>query len=613
MVASKKPYTRKADAVSTRKHAIHKAPGYRLTDRERRILAAAWNGYVRRGLRISLRPFARMHALAAEAWRRECRRGAAGATVRSGNRWSCAEYDPGRAADSVREGSANMGAPMRLTVGMDIPFRHLVVERRRSPYDARMMICEAFPDRAVPCLRMFYNHAGADGNLLQGDGGVDWRTPSIAYVMKDADAQVVALFRSATDPLASQIDLVAGGVTVLEEVTEHATFQTDGALALPLSVSSDSLPKMTVAGLPPGLKFTAKRLLNRDGTVLAEANTVYAGVSEHDLPAITPLSEINKLTVSGLPAGLKYDAKLRRFAGVPTKAGFYTVTATVRSGRESSVSTFTVEVVAMPEWAVGTYVGFGICEFGNYTPLTNNLHWTFTVAANGRVSGKVVFDTGDDRLLTTTFSKPSLAAYNKWTEGYSCDVRILLKDGRDVVVDQIRRLCIAPSGVEGLYEKRIGSAWMHDRVDEETGEADWDGSILMAFQNAWKRKGFEGLPQFAEKKTTVSVTDAALPPDPSEPEVDPGTADLTLDIAQNGTVTATLTLRDGGRTRKLVTMGDLIVYTADYDEYGTLVYSAYVSLVFGNLGLLHARVEMEALKDGKVHAEGREIVSVDRF
>ena len=562
MVASKKPYTRKADAVSTRKHAIHKAPGYRLTDRERRILAAAWNGYVRRGLRISLRPFARMHALAAETWRRECRRGAAGATVRSGNRWSCAEYDPGRAADSVREGSANMGAPMRLTVGMDIPFRHLVVERRRSPYDARMMICEAFPDRAVPCLRMFYNHAGADGNLLQGDGGVDWRTPSIAYVMKDADAQVVALFRSATDPLASQIDLVAGGVTVLEEVAEHATFQTDGALALPLSVSSDSLPKMTVAGLP---------------------------------------------------AGLKYDAKLGAITGVPTKAGFYTVTATVRSGRVSSVSTFTVEVVALPEWAVGTFVGFGVCEFGDYAPLTNNLHWTVTVAANGKVSGKVVFDTGDDRLLTTTFSKPSLAAYYKWTEGYSCDVRILLKDGRDVVVDQIRRLCIAPSGVEGLYEKRIGSAWMHDRVDEETGEADWDGTILMAFQNAWKRKGFEGLPQFAEKRTTVSVTDAALPPAPSEPEVDPGTADLTLDIAQNGVVTATLTLRDGGRTRKLVTMGDLIVYTADYDEYGTLVYSACVSLVFGNLGLLHARVEMEALKDGKVHAEGREIVSVDRF
>ena len=41
------------------------SPGYRLTDRERRILTAAWSGYVRRGLRISLHPFAQVHALAA--------------------------------------------------------------------------------------------------------------------------------------------------------------------------------------------------------------------------------------------------------------------------------------------------------------------------------------------------------------------------------------------------------------------------------------------------------------------------------------------------------------------------------------------------------------------
>ena len=65
MEASKKTYTRKADAVSTRKYTIHKASGYRLTDRERRILTAAWSGYVRRGLRISLHPFAQVHALAA--------------------------------------------------------------------------------------------------------------------------------------------------------------------------------------------------------------------------------------------------------------------------------------------------------------------------------------------------------------------------------------------------------------------------------------------------------------------------------------------------------------------------------------------------------------------
>ena len=530
---------------------------------------------------------------------------------------------------------------------------------------------------------------------LNGEGDVDWRTPSIAYVMPDEDAQVVARFRSAADFLSSQIDLDVGGVTVTEEVTERTTFPTDGsALEKTLWVSSESLPKVTVTGLPPGLKFTAKALdvkatkttpaahykantiygtATKPGThvvtvkitnatvkkaverrfAIAVDNrtganellrvtdaasgepaslkngrgqqyTVYMGVEKHELPAITVNDSADKLTLAGLPAGLKFTAKELRnrdgsvlakantIYGVPTKAGFYTVTATVKSGKSSYVSTFTMEVVAMPDWAVGTFVGRGICEFGDYAPLTNNIHWTFTVAANGKVSGKVVFDTGEDRLLTATFSKPSFAAYNKGTECYSCDVRILLKDGRDVVVDQVRRLGIAPNGVEGLYEKRIGCSWM-DRVDEETGESYWDGSIINAFQNAWKRKGFEDLPQFAEKKTTVSVTDAALPPDPSEPEVDPGTADLTLDIAQNGTVTATLALKNGGKAKKLVTKGDLIVLTADYDEYGTLVYSAYVSLVFGNLGLLYADVEMEALKDGVILADCCRIVSVDRF
>ena len=35
-----------------------------------------------------------------------------------------------------------MGAPMRLTVGMAILFRHAVLKLGRSPYDARMMIRE---------------------------------------------------------------------------------------------------------------------------------------------------------------------------------------------------------------------------------------------------------------------------------------------------------------------------------------------------------------------------------------------------------------------------------------------------------------------------------------
>ena len=55
---------------------------------------------------------------------------------------------------------------MKLTVGMAILFRHAVLKLRRSPYDARMMIVEAMPDRDIPCLKTFYNHIEA------GDMGV---------------------------------------------------------------------------------------------------------------------------------------------------------------------------------------------------------------------------------------------------------------------------------------------------------------------------------------------------------------------------------------------------------------------------------------------------------
>jgi len=153
--------------MSKRKYSIHKAPGYRLTDMERETLATAWNDYIRRCRRISLRSFARIHGVPCETWRREYNRGAAGATIRRGNRWIYAEYDVEKAKASIRRGQRNMGTRMKLTIGMAILFRHFVINLRRSPYDARQAIVEALPDRDVPCLKTFYNHIEA------GDIGVE--------------------------------------------------------------------------------------------------------------------------------------------------------------------------------------------------------------------------------------------------------------------------------------------------------------------------------------------------------------------------------------------------------------------------------------------------------
>ena len=160
------PGTRKIDAMSRRKYTIRREAGLHLTDRQREMLGTAWNGYVNRCARISLRHFARVHNIPYATWQRELRRGAASPIVRRGNRWTYPEYDIDKARASINEGRGNMGAPMKLTVGMAILFRHAVLNLRRSPYDARIMIKEAMPDRDVPCLKTFYNHIEA------GDTGV---------------------------------------------------------------------------------------------------------------------------------------------------------------------------------------------------------------------------------------------------------------------------------------------------------------------------------------------------------------------------------------------------------------------------------------------------------
>ena len=82
-----KPGTRKIDAMSRRKYTIRRGEGLHLTDRQREILGTAWNQYVNRCARISLRHFARVHNIPFATWQREFRRGAASPIIRQGNRW----------------------------------------------------------------------------------------------------------------------------------------------------------------------------------------------------------------------------------------------------------------------------------------------------------------------------------------------------------------------------------------------------------------------------------------------------------------------------------------------------------------------------------------------
>ena len=366
------------------------------------------------------------------------------------------------------------------------------------------------------------------------------------------------------------------------ELAVDDVFYSSGAFDLTLAIFSRSLPKVALSGLPPGLKFDAKAnrisgmatkpgtytvtakltnasvkkavvqtltivvdnltganglLLVRDaGGVEAELLNgrgeryeISAGVREFDLPALTARDEGDRLALSGLPAGLRYNAKTGRIEGIATKAGVYTVQAAVRSGLASYVSTFTVEVKALPAWAVGTFTGSDDCPIPPDPEFSDNLYGTVTVGANGRLSGKVVYDNADDRLFTATFSAPALTGYDAGEGRYYFDVALTFRNGRENPENEIlvggspRRLYIYAGDYDEEGRLTVGRISM---------EGD-DGFRLDLVQNVWKLKDFADLPAFATKEVVVSTTQEIW----GDPEAK-GTSTLTLALKKDGTVAA---------------------------------------------------------------------------
>ena len=265
--------------------------------------------------------------------------------------------------------------------------------------------------------------------------GADARDPSLALAVGESDVTARARFVPAGED--GTLALLVDGAEVPEDGS--ARFRDAGA-GFALEAVSASLPKVALSGLPPGLKYDAKagriagrgtkpglytvtaKLSNatvrravartfrievpnlrdadallRDGLANApgEAYRAYVGVRAAGLPSLVPAdpAHAKSLKVSGLPAGLKFDAKAvaageAALAGVPSKAGAYTVSVAVAG----KTSTFTLEVLPLPSWAVGTFTGCFDETDADGTALRGTA--AFTVSAAGKVSAKLVRQDG---------------------------------------------------------------------------------------------------------------------------------------------------------------------------------------------------------------------------
>ena len=397
--------------------------------------------------------------------------------------------------------------------------------------------------------------------------GADARDPSLALAVGESDVTARARFVPAGEDGA--LALLVDGAEVPEDGS--ARFRDAGA-GFALEAVSASLPKVALSGLPPGLKYDAKagriagrgtkpglytvtaKLSNatvrravartfrievpnlrdadallRDGLANApgEAYRAYVGVRAAGLPSLVPAdpAHAKSLKVSSLPAGLKFDAKAvaageAALAGVPSKAGAYTVSVAVAG----KTSTFTLEVLPLPDWAVGTFTGCFDETGADGTALRGTA--AFTVSAAGKVSAKLVRQ--DGKAASWTHACLDRAETDA-AGGVSFRV--------DAVVGGFRcEVSISAAAREGGPAQGVLAGTRRPVDAEDAGE----GAVGLAFdcvQNLWGRgKALEGL---AAKLKGRKV---ALPTIRDEQG---NTYDVSLAFRAGGAVTAKYRLNGG--------------------------------------------------------------------
>ncbi len=191
---------------------------------------------------------------------------------------------------------------------------------------------------------------------------------------------------------------------------------------------------------------------------------------------------------SGLPAGLKYDAKAGKITGVPTKAGKFTVTfSATKKGEAKQIVTITLTTAALPTWAQGTFSGYVWCADDDASGQDAYGMATMTVAANGKVNGKIA-------LLGTnwTFSAPSYASL----DGDCFEVAADAKAGKATMPVEIRVIggSVEAALPTGVAEGTMGGdctvkMWRNVWKDKATAAAaknelaKWQGLYTLAMED----------------------------------------------------------------------------------------------------------------------------------
>ena len=401
-----------------------------------------------------------------------------------------------------------------------------------------------------------------------------------------------------------------GHDSITVDLDDSYSSDEDGSFTLSLSdaVESFSTPKITVKGLPAGLKYDAKTMTvsgkaTKPGVyevtvsatnatvkkpVTATFEIVVPNLKSDALPNLMPETDAYGtvqcgvafdpglvdcspedgwiVKVAGLPAGLKYDAKTGKITGVPTKAGTFTVTFTATRGKEKETATITLATEALPDWAAGTFTGY-VQENGDSTVFGPA---TMTVAASGKISGKFTMEG-----TNWTFSAASYAAVDG--EGFLVDA--VAKAGKATMPVEMRLYGSTSPETDGKLLVNGGA---------EGGFGGSDDTYIYLWRNMWKDKATS-----AEAKAVLAGWEGVY----TLSMEDGGYASLT--VGKNGDVKVAGKLADG--TALSATSPFMYQECKDFFTVFTLSPSAYKGgFVYLPVGFGTERGRLDGLGDGLV-------------
>jgi len=245
-----------------------------------------------------------------------------------------------------------------------------------------------------------------------------------------------------------------------------------------------------------------------------------------------------------LPAGVKFDAAKGCFTGVPTEAGTYVATVTVKNASKSTaVLGITIEVAALDAWAQGTFFGNVKCKIEN-GELEEESYGsaTMTVAANGKISGKISLDGTNWTFKADSFSRVESGNGESAFAEATADELGMGNEGATFVVNAVATAGKANRDVElrvedgGTVARDARPYLINAKATGESDDGEW---TLALWRNVWKDKSTA-----AAAKTEIAkwqgVYTLSL-----DPGLEYGSGYLSLTVGKDGNVKATGKLADG--------------------------------------------------------------------